>query len=117
MVNKEDLIKFCRYFKGEAENPWKDYCIKALFWEWENKWVEFTLKVYKGQQKMFLNRMLNEYIAVGLRTFNDTDDTPATLKALLFNRYLYLNKLPMKEGVESFKDFYNQTYYKKSPRE
>ena len=61
--------------------------------------------------------MLNEYIAVGLRTFNDTDDTPATLKALLFNRYLYLKKLPMKEGVESFKDFYDKTYYKKSPRE
>lgn len=116
MANKEELIKFCRYFKGEAENPWKN-CIKALFWEWEKKWVEFTLKVYKGQQKMFLDRMLNEYIAVGLRTFNDTDDTPATLKALLFNRYLYLNKLPMKEGVESFKDFYNKTYYKKSPRE
>ena len=116
MANKEDLIKFCRYFKGEAENPWKD-CIEALLWEWEKKWVEFTLKVYKGQQKMFLNEMLNEYIAVGLRTFNDTDDTPATLKALLFNRYLHLNKLPMKEGVESFMDFYDKTYYKKSPRE
>lgn len=116
MANKEDLIKFCRYFKDEAENPWKD-CIEELLWEWEKKWVEFTLNVYKGEQKMLLNEMLNEYIAVGLRIFNDTDDTPATLKALLFNRYLHLNKLPMKEGVESFKDFYDKTYYKKSPRE
>ena len=51
VMSKEDLIKFCRYFKGEAENPWKD-CIEEHLWEWEKKWVEFTLKDYNGQQKM-----------------------------------------------------------------
>ena len=42
MANKEDLIKFCRYFKGEAENPWKD-CIEELLWEWEKKMVEYKV--------------------------------------------------------------------------
>ena len=40
-MTKEELIKQCRYFKGEAGNPYtgKDQD-KSMFWDYERMWVE-----------------------------------------------------------------------------
>lgn len=110
---KEELIGFCRYYKGEKECPYKDGD-EPYLWEWENKWIEFSLTAYNHNSLQPLGTMIDEYLSCGLRTFNDDDGVPATLKALLFNRYLHHTNYPMKEGVEPFKKFYNKTY-KKSP--
>lgn len=51
---------------------------------------------------------LEEYLRAGLRTFNMYDDTPATLKAVLFNRFMQ-----QAEGlarVEDFKRWYDRFY-------
>ena len=43
---------------------------------------------------------LEEYLRDGLRTFNMYDDTPVTLKAVLFNRFMQ-----QAEGMATAKDF------------
>lgn len=112
-TSKEDLIPFCRYYKGEKECPYKEGD-RTFLWDWEKKWIEFTLSAYKDNDSEVLGTMINEYLACGLRTFNDDDGVPATLKALLFNRYLHQTSYPMKEGAEPFKKYYNDIYKKGS---
>lgn len=113
-MNKTDLIPFCRYYKGEKGNPFKTGN-SALFWEYEEKWIEFTLEAYKENDSPILGTCINEYVSAGLGQFDMTDKAPATLKALLFNRYLHFTSYSIKEGAEPFKKFYNGQY-KKSPQ-
>ena len=113
MIKKEDLIPFCRYYKGENECPYKEGN-SVLFWGWEKKWIVFSLSAYSDEQEDLLGTMIDEYVAVGLRKFNQLDGTPVSLKALLFNRYLHHSDLPMKDGVETFKIFYINIYQKGS---
>lgn len=109
MANKKDLIQFCRYYKGEEENPYKDGD-KAYLWDYERVWVKETLASYKNEDVSFFSPMLDEYLACGLREFEQMDDTPVTLKALLFNRYCHWNGLPMVDCAKSFKRWYNEFY-------
>ena len=51
---------------------------------------------------------LDDYLSAGLRTFNMYDDTPVTLKAVLFNRFMQ-----QAEGMapaEDFKRWYDWFY-------
>ena len=51
---------------------------------------------------------LDDYLSAGLRTFNMYDDTPVTLKAVLFNRFMQ-----QAEGMataEDFKEWYDRFY-------
>lgn len=97
-MKKDDLIKFCRYYKGGEELVHT----QAPFWHYEKKWVEFSLT-----DKELLGDMLVEYYAYGLRRFCQFDDTPITLKALLFNRYSHW----LGENIEGFKKWYIKEYY------
>ena len=108
MADKKSLIKFCRYYKGEDKNPFngKDQ-MKSLMWEYECKWVEFTIKASEdenGQEAKVLSSVLSDYIRVGLREFENMDDTPISLKAILYNRYYYWN-----EGGD-FTKWYKEVY-------
>lgn len=114
MANKKELLPFCRYYKGEEENPFKGGN-DALFWDYERKWIEFTLEAYKNGDNSILGTYINEYVSAGLGQFEATDKAPATLKALLFNRYLHFTSYSIKEGAKPFKKFYNGQY-KKSPQ-
>lgn len=114
MANKKELLPFCRYYKGEKENPYKEGN-EALFWDYEKKWIELTFEAYQGNDSPILGTYINEYVSAGLGQFDMTDTAPATLKALLFNRYLHFTSYSIKEGAEPFKKFYNEQY-KKSPQ-
>lgn len=109
-MKKEDLLKFCRYYHGEKTAPKKITVSQndTAFWETEKKWVELTCI---GDDS--LGNMLDEYLEAGLRDFSQTDDTPATLKAVLFNRYGYwLGGYGLKEDAKQFKTFYTKEYLK-----
>lgn len=57
--------------------------------------------------------MLDEYISAGLSEFNMMDDTPITLKALLFNRYCHwCGGYGLIEDAKAFKKFYLNSYKK-----
>lgn len=109
-MDKETLIGFCRYYKGEDSNPYegKDQS-KAMFWFYESVWVRDTIEVSKDtkqEKEHDCFNYLNDYVRSGLSQFEMTDGVPATLKALLFNRYGHW----MQGSVESFKEWYKGVY-------
>ena len=109
-MNKTDLTSYCRYYKGETKNPFKNGD-EAVFWGYEMKWIEFTLESYQNKDSV-LSTYIDEYLAAGLSQFEIADKAPATLKALLFNRYLHFTSYSLKEGAEPFKKFYTEQYKK-----
>lgn len=104
-MNRNDYLKFCRYYHGEKECPYKGD--KALFWGYELAWIEMSLSKDDA-----LGNMLEEYIRAGLGQFEMQDDTPATLKAVLFNRFCHWRSGSMLENAEPFKEFYISEYAK-----
>ncbi|WP_288910160.1 hypothetical protein [uncultured Bacteroides sp.] len=106
-MEKNNYLPFCRYYKGEEENPYKNGD-KNLFWFYEEKWI--ALSINKDD---ILGDMLDEYISAGLSEFNMMDDTPITLKALLFNRYCHwCGGYGLIEDAKAFKKFYLNSYKK-----
>ena len=101
-MGKEELLKFCRYYKGENDCPFDDSNMSAI-WFYERAWVE----------DIFYNRyddkLIDEYVCVGLGLFSQFDKVPVTLKALLFNRYAK-GCQSLVDAVEPFKLFYNKYY-------
>ena len=83
---KEDLIKKCRYYKGQKECPAN---APTLFWNYERIWVEYTLKAEDENsfEARELKLMLKRYKDVHLENIQADDGVPITLKAFLFNRY------------------------------
>lgn len=104
-MNKE-LLKLCHYYNGETQNPFenKDQN-KAMIWEIERIW-----HIDVQNDNYSFTDMLTDYFTAGLREFEQYDDVPITLKALLFNRYM---KTSFDSNPEPFKEFYLE-YYKES---
>ncbi len=110
-MDRNDCIKHCRYYTGSAENTFSDN--ESFFWFWEKKWVEFSEVAYSSNRDSEpLHIMINEYIDAGLISFEQMDDTPVTLKALLFNRFCHHTDLSLIDGAEAFKIFYVSEYTK-----
>lgn len=99
------LLKFCRYYHGEQKAP---DSVNAMFWGYEKSFIEMYVN-----EKDVLSDMLSEYSLAGLSQFESQDDTPAVLKALLFNRYCNWRSCSMIECAEPFKKFYLEEYMKK----
>ena len=80
-MTKECAITFCRYFRGEKENPYK---ISPAWYVWiiEKDWVDEMLHDNITTQEHSLQ--LSHYIAMGYADFEKFDDTPITLKSKLF---------------------------------
>lgn len=112
-MKESDLLQYCRYYKGERENPYKGKDQnKTMLWLYERTWVHDTMAVIaRGDANASESRSLDEYTAVGLAEFENADGVPITLKSLLFNRYAQGNMSSMMDCVEPFKKFYKQ-YYK-----
>ena len=106
MNKKEELLKYCRYYHGEKEPPNSFNQDEQTFWNYERAWIEFSTSKDK-ETSQFVSDMLSDYVDNGLAQFCVTDNTPVTLKALLFNRYRHW----MSEDIEAFKKFYQETYY------
>lgn len=106
-MDKKDLLRFCRYYKGEKVNTISDPNKRLLF-GYEESWIDMNF-THDGKNQ--LAEYIDDYSRAGLSMFEMQDDTPASLKALLFNRYCHYNSGSMIECVEPFKKFY-QKYYK-----
>ena len=107
-----NLIDYCRYYKGEEINPFegKDQN-KAMFWFYEKYWVNFKTQAANNNEagkhkENLISEYLTDYINCGLSNFSFNDNTPVTLKALLFNRYNHFSMC----DVEGFKAFYLKEY-------
>ncbi|MBP5366499.1 MAG: hypothetical protein J6Y82_11390 [Bacteroidales bacterium] len=90
-MKRDDLIKQCRYFKGEKENPYTDNDPnKTMFWGYERKWVDWYYQ-HNDLDDNPLDAMTYDYIHSGMSDFNTNDGVPISLKSLLFNRYFHWN--------------------------
>lgn len=109
MSRREDLIKRCRYYKGEKENPFegKDQT-KAMFWFYEEVYVQEFLA-----ESSNLVDCYSEYVAYGMEDFSKDDDVPTMFKALLFNRYYHGDGGSPSEP-SSFKKWYLKNYLNRS---
>lgn len=43
-MKQEELLKFCRYYKGESQNPYGQDSIEGLFWFVERMYVDNTIR-------------------------------------------------------------------------
>ena len=99
-----NLLEYCRYYKGEDECPEdisKDE--NGSSWFYEKLWVQSDdFRDEKGYNT-------TGYIDYGLKDFNVDDGVPITLKALLFNRYCHWSG-GYGNDVEGFKKWYKKYY-------
>lgn len=99
-----DLIKHCRYYKGEDDCPEDISKVgNGLLWEYEQFWViRDEFRDEKGYNT-------TGYIYYGLKDFNADDGVPITLKALLFNRYCHWCG-GYGNDAEEFKEWYKNYF-------
>lgn len=82
-MKKDELIKLCKYYKGEDNNPFKDD--KQTAWSIENNWV----KEVSGDKP---SALLAEYCLTFQRIYPQWANDkviPMSLKALLHDRYTH----------------------------
>lgn len=105
-----DLIKQCRYYKGEQECPQNITDIQMeIIWYYEQLWVE------REELRNETESYIIEYNYAGLKDFNTDDGTPITLKALLYNRHNHWSgSFEKGQDVINFKNWYLNTYIKLS---
>lgn len=101
-MKDQSILQFCRYYHGEKEPPKTLNQDDTIFWNIEEAWV----RLMREDKNDSLTSMLGDYIDAGLSRFDQTDDTPVTLKALLFNRFEQWN-----EGG-GFEEWYRTKYQK-----
>lgn len=103
-MNREDLIKKCRYYNGETFNPLKND-IRGIMWLAEFIFVD---KFINNNESLW--PYCDEYRNLGLLDFSNDDGVPVHIKALLFDRFSEFNG---RKDVEAFKNFYLNSYLKK----
>lgn len=105
----EDLIKLCRYYKGEKECPEKlnkeGY---GTIWFYEQIWVQNP--DFRDETDDIDNINFYGYKHAGLIDFNVGDGVPVSLKALLFNRYCHWSGYG--DPIIGFKRWYFEFYLK-----
>ena len=107
MENEKNIKDFCRYFNNEDSNPYQGKnADKAMFWLCEGFWYAH---ISKPDENDPLGDMLDEYLRAGLRTYEQYDNVPITLKAVLFNRFCQYND---RMDIKAFKEFYADKYMK-----
>ena len=103
---KKDLLKYCKYYKGEKENPYEGN--KAMLWLAESVWY----REYSKDNNLtdMLLSVCENYDEAGLLNFKETDGVPIALKATIFTLYAKYNSGTIREAGEQFKQFYNIYY-------
>lgn len=102
-MKREELIKQCRYYKGDRINPFSSDRNKNTLWFYERAWLNEMLSSFD------FSDMINDMSRVGLGEFAASFDMPVTLVALLFNRYAK-DSNSMAETAQSFREFLPKYY-------
>lgn len=81
MSANNPLLKSCRYYKGETENPFTDS--RSALWSAERSWVKMAESA---------SPLLDEYLEglrLSLPEFSKSKDVHPSLAAFLFDRYTH----------------------------
>ena len=104
---EKQLLAYCHYYKGGQTSQNTDPDVQ-MCWQCEEYWALQSQKAYSNGETP-LSGMLDEYLRAGLRQFEEYDNVPITLKAVLFNRYCKYND---RMDIPGFKQFYLEQYHK-----
>lgn len=112
---KSELLKSCRYYDGESDNPFKSGTPAAMFWDYERIWVvrnggEYISKNFSAERLFSLPAMK---IAVASGTLQDA---PRSLLSLLFDRYVHRfgGYSPVSKEAEGFVSWLERSYFSAS---
>lgn len=99
-MSTNELLKSCRYYKGEAENPFASGA-SAFLWIAERDWVARELVDAEAEAlSEESSEILQAYRDAGLIDFEKSDGIPLGLKASLYRLLQHWN-----EGVASADDW------------
>lgn len=99
-LDRAELLKSCRYYKGESENPFASG-VPAFLWSVEHDWVE--REIADGKDEALSDKsseILADYRDAGLLDFEKSDGVWVGLKASLYRLLQHWN-----EGVASSEDW------------
>lgn len=103
-MDKDDLLKICRYYKNEEHPQTHDAGIH-ISWSAERAWIRDFQD--GGIGRGIRREILSAYIAAGLVGFRQTDDIPVHLKAYLFQSFCHYAE---RTDIDEFKKFYDKYY-------
>lgn len=99
-MSTNELLKFCRYYKGEKENPFAHGAAYYL-WKVEQDWVEREIADAKSETLSDeSSKIFDEYREAGLIDFEKSDGVWVGLKASLYRLLQHWN-----EGFASSEDW------------
>ncbi len=103
-------LQHCRYYNGQqiADDE------NAAFAEYEMRWMEWRCSTREDDYSLLLSSVA-DYINSGLMMFDEYDNTPISLKALLFNRWCHWGG-GWSTDPNSFKAWYYLNYCKGGAR-
>ena len=78
---KSDLLKSCRFYKGEAENPFTDS--RSSLWSLERSWVQ---EASASPASTILSDAIENF-RINLPDWVDDEPLPLSLKSFLLDRY------------------------------
>lgn len=104
-MTREELIKDCKYYKGEIKAPVFDDQNKNMLWFYEQYWVQELINNPKSFKDMG-----DEYETYPTELIDKDEKVPYTLKTLLLNRYCKGSMGTKEDDAKSFNEFL-QHYY------
>lgn len=117
---KKELIKQCRYYKGESVSPWEKlsqgkyssaFVWRHRFWSWEETWVVLMYNSTKiNDYKLLVDNELADFMREKDISFNLAD--------MILCKYITLigkNSWYWLINTESFKFFFENLYLKLAP--
>ncbi|PID90889.1 MAG: hypothetical protein CSA97_00585 [Bacteroidetes bacterium] len=104
---REELIGFCRYYKGEENSPFPvgengENQNENMLWFYESVWVSELM------QGLTHSYHIDEYRAYGVDRLMPDDGVPEGIKALLFDRWA--RGASMADAAIEFPKFYAEYY-------
>ena len=105
-MNSNELLIYCKYYKGEQSNPFGGDEERTLLWECERYWAHAG----EMNQVEVLKVYLQELMTAGMVILSIEDEVPITLKAVLYHNFCQRCGLLYAEGGEQFKAFYLSKY-------
>ena len=110
-MTREELIKQCRYYKGEDESPFEGIDQdKDLFWWYEESWVNNFKGNYIDEEIPQSSYLAFPSVANANR--GELSSIPVSLQQLLFNRYEHWlgGYQSLEDEVASFVAWLKRTY-------
>lgn len=87
-MTRDELIKQCRYYKGEEECPFDGVDQdKTAFWSYEETWVNNFKRNYIDDQLTQSSYLA--FSSVANANKEELSSVPVSLQLLLFNRYVH----------------------------